>query len=141
MPCKSIPSNHIPLEPHHSIPEWVVQLISRYSFTGELGIWELQPAEHPLTIITSTDLARGSWVFPSLASRDCSNFCRCSFISPRLVNPTNAPVCLLNTGDSLICISSIMSRTFFSYSGQEAMLAASINWMSTAFEKPAEAGT
>ena len=46
MPCKSIPSNHIPFEPHHSIPEWV-ELISRYSFTGELGIWQLQLAEQP----------------------------------------------------------------------------------------------
>ena len=57
---------------------------------------------------------------------DCSNASKWEFISPRLVNPTSSPVCLLWTKSSLMYISSSNIKTYLSLSSDWLRIAAEV---------------
>ena len=72
---------------------------------------------------------------------DCSNCCRWWFMSPRLANPINAPVCLSYTRSSRMCISSNIRTTCLCQSSHSTTSGPLITWLSTSCEKPVQAFT
>ena len=95
---------------------------SHHAENWAYGYWSF--VKSPRTMMTSMVLARA----------DCPKRLRWLFMSPRLVKPSKAPVCLSYT-KSWICISSVSMMTYFCQSSTWATYATIISCLSASSEK------